>query len=181
MMPAMAAAFVDAPHHLTIDRPAGAAVSRTLTGRSLMASGWRLMWDGATPGRGDDVVRFTMRTRPADGPGVVDEMVQIGVGGAGSARDCLIRGLRGGGGRALPDRTIAGRRWTAWTNGDAGMSQAIRATNFRTVVNGACYAFDRVTYSAAAAPPPRRNAPPQAVAAARMDAILATIKIGRRR
>jgi len=176
MMPAMAAAFVDAPHHLTIDRPAGAAVSRTLTGRSLMASGWRLMWDGATPGRGDDVVRFTMRTRPADGPGVVDEMVQIGVGGAGSARDCLVRGLRGGGGRALPDRTIAGRRWTAWTNGDAGMSQQVRAIDLRTVHRGRCYAVARISYVVTAMATPR-GLPPQARGAAAMDRALASIRL----
>lgn len=176
MMPAMAAAFVDAPHHLTIDRPAGAAVSRTLTGRSLMASGWRLMWDGATPGRGDDVVRFTIRTRPADGPGVVDEMVQIGVGGAGSARDCLVRGLRGGGGRALPDRTIAGRRWTAWANGDAGMSQQVRAIDLRTVHCGRCYAVARISYAVTAMATPR-GLPPQGRGAAAMDRALASIRL----
>jgi hypothetical protein len=49
------------------------------------------------------------------------------------------------------------------------------------VVNGTCYTIDRVTYVVKAAASPARNAPAQAIAAARMDAIVATIKVGRRR
>ena len=63
----MLAAFVAAPYHLMIDRPAGAAMSRRLTGRALMTPGWRLRWDGTAAGPGDDVARFTIRARPADG------------------------------------------------------------------------------------------------------------------
>ena len=176
MILTMLAAFVAAPYHLTIDRPAGATASRSLTGRSLMASGWRLMWDGRPAGPGDDVVRFTIRARPADGIGVVDEMVQVGVGGAGSARDCLTRGLRGGSGRALPDRMIGGRRWSVWRNGDAGMSQQISATDLRTVYRGRCYAVARIGYAVKAMDTPR-GLPSQARAAATMDRALASIRL----
>jgi len=170
------AAFTAAPHHLTIDRPVGATVSRTLTGRSLMASGWRLMWDGKNAGPGDDVVRFTIRTRPADGVGVVDEMVQVGVGRTGSERDCLTRGLRGGGGRALPDRIIGGRRWTAWSNSDAGMSQQVQAIDLRTVHRGRCYAVARIAYAVKAMAAPR-GLPPQSRGAAAMDRALASLRL----
>ena len=76
---------------------------------------------------------------------------------------------------------LGGHRWTVYASGDAGMSQQVSATNLRSVINGACYAIDRVTYAVKAAPPAGRNAPTQVVAAARMDAILATIKVGTRR
>ena len=170
------AAFTAAPHHLTIDRPPGATVSRSLTGRSLMASGWRLMWDGKNAGPGDDVVRFTIRSRPADGVGVVDEMVQVGVGGAGSARDCLTRGLRGGSGRALPDRIIGGRRWSVWSNSDAGMSQQVQAIDLRAVHRGRCYAVARITYAVKAMETPR-GLPPQNRGAAAMDRALAGLRL----
>lgn len=170
------AAFVSVPHHLTIDPPAGSAVTRTLAGRALMASGWRLMWDGGAAGPGDDVVRFTIRTRPADGIGVVDEMVQLGVGGTGSRRDCLTRGLRGGDAHRLPDRIIAGRRWTAWANADAGMSQQVRATDLRTVYRGRCYAAARISYAVKAMDPPS-GLPPQMRGAAAIDRALASIRL----
>ncbi len=172
----MLAAFTSASHHLTIDPPAGATLSRTLAGRSLMAAGWRLMWDGSAAGPGDAVARFTIRARPADGVGTVDEMVQIGVGGAGSARDCLTRGLHGGDARRLPDRRINGRRWAVWANGDAGMSQQIAATDLRTVWRGRCYAVARLRYAVKAtdAPP---GLPPQPHAAAAMDRALASLRL----
>ena len=46
---------------------------------------------------------------------------------------------------------LGGHRWTVYTNGDAGMSQQVNATNLRTVVDGTCYAIDRVTYAVKAA------------------------------
>ena len=61
------------------------------------------------------------------------------------------------------------------------MSQQVRALTLRSVIGGTCYAVDRITYAAKAGSPPPRNAPTQAVAAARMDAILKSVKVGRRR
>jgi hypothetical protein len=172
----MLAAFVAGPQHLTIDPPAGATLSRRLTGRSLMAAGWRLSWDGSAAGPGTEVARFTRRARPADGVGTVDEMVQIGVGGPGSARDCLTRGLNGDDARRLPDRTINGRRWAVWTNGDAGMSQQITATDLRTVWRVRCYAVARISYAAKATDTPP-GLPPQAQAATVMDRALASLRL----
>jgi hypothetical protein len=176
MIAAMLAAFVSVPHHLTIDRPAGATMTRTLAGRALMTSGWRLMWDGAAAGPGNDIVRFTIRTRPTDGIGVVDEMVQAGVGGPGSARDCLTWGLRGGDGKPLTDRIIAGRRWKAWANADAGMSQQVQAIDLRTVHRNRCYAVTRISYAVkamAAAP----GLPPRSQGAAAIDRAVASLRL----
>jgi hypothetical protein len=108
-------------------------------------------------------------------------MVQVGFSrSAAVVATCGTAGLKSGSGRRLPNRMLGGHRWTVSANGDAGMSQQVNATNLRTVVDGTCYAVDRVTYAVKAAAP-ARNAPTQAVAAAQMDAIVATIKIGRRR
>lgn len=171
-----AATFASGAGHLRLDRPTGAQMSRTLDGRSLMAAGWRLMWDGKPAGPGDDIVRFTIRARPTDGVGVIDEMLQIGVGQPGSARDCLTRGLRGGSARKLPDRLINGRRWTAWSNGDAGMSQQITATDLRSVYRNRCYAVARIGYAVKAMDTPR-SLPAQTWAAAAMDRTLTTLQL----
>jgi len=176
MILTMLAAFVSTPQHLTIELPAGATRSRRLTGRSLMAAGWRLSWDGSAAGPGNDVARFTLRARPADGVGTVDEIVQIGVGGPGSARDCLTHGLNGGDAKRLPDRTINGRRWAAWANSDAGMSQQITATDLRTVWRRRCYAVARISYAVKATDTPP-GLPPQAQAAAAMDRALASLRL----
>ena len=171
-----AAVFASPADHVRIDRPAGAEVSRDLGGRPLMTGGWRLVWSGMPVGPGRGVVRFTIRAAPADGVGTVEEMLQIGVGGAGTARDCASYGIASGDERRLPDRVINGRRWTAWANGDAGMSQQVSATELRAVHRGRCYAVERIRYAAKAgdAVP---GLPPQARAAAAMDRALASLKL----
>jgi hypothetical protein len=156
--------------------------TRNFAGRPLMNSGWRQVWDGSPVGRGVGIVRFWQVAKPSDGQGQVTEIVQVGFSrSAAVVATCGTAGLKSGNGRRLPDRMIGGHRWTVYSNGDAGMSQQVRATNLRTVVNGTCYTIDRVTYSVKAAGPPARNAPAQAIAAARMDAIVATVKVGGRR
>ena len=174
--------FVGGGGRVRLSHPAALNPTRTFSGRALMTGGWRLMWDGTPVGRGVGVARFWQVAKPTNGPGQVIEMVQIGY-----SRDpavvarCGTDGAKSGSGRRLPDRMLGGHRWTAYTNGDGGMSQSVAAIDLRTVVEGACYAVDRVTYAIKAASPPPRTAPMQAVAAARMDAILATIHVGRRR
>ena len=156
--------------------------TRNFAGRSLLNSGWRQMWDGAPVGRGVGIVRFWEVARPADGQGQVTELIQVGFSrSAPVVATCGTAGMLSGSAKRLPNRMLGGHRWTVYTNGDAGMSQQVNATNFRSVINGACYAIDRVTYAVKAAAQAGRNAPTQAIAAARMDAILATIKIGGRR
>ena len=86
--------------------------------------------------------------------------------------------MKGAIAKRLPNSVLNGHRWTVWRGGDAGMNQQSVATNWRTVVNGACYAIDRVTYRVRAAGPLPRTAPSQAAAAARMDAILASVRVG---
>jgi hypothetical protein len=174
--------FVGAGGTVRLSYPSSVSPTRNFAGRALMNSGWRQMWDGTPTGRGVGVVRFWQVAKPRDGQGQVTEMVQVGFSrSAKVVARCGTDGMVSGSGRRLPDRMLGGHRWTVYFNGDAGMNQQVRATNLRSVINGACYAIDRVTYSVKAASPPARTAPTQAVASARMDAILATIKVGRRR
>ncbi len=174
--------FIGAGGRVRLSHPANLNPTRTFSGRALMTGGWRLMWDGTPPGRGVGVARFWQVAKPRDGVGQVIEMVQIGFSrNAAVVARCGTAGAKGANGRRLPDRMLGGHRWTAYSNGDAGMSQSISATDLRTVVEGTCYAVDRVTYSIKAGSAPSRTAPTQAIAAANMNAILATIHVGRRR
>lgn len=176
---AAAAAFADPASGVRLERPRWATVSRTLDGRSLMTGGWRLMWDGAAAGPGDGVVRLTIDARPARGPGVVSEMLQVGYGGGTRAvATCFSQGL--GDGTRLPDRVIGGRRWAAWRHGDAGMSQQIDAIDLRTVYAGRCYAAARISYAVRAADAPR-GLPAQTYAAAALDRALASLRLTRPR
>ena len=172
--------YVGAGGLVRLTYPAGVTPGRDFHGMSLMSEGWRLSWDGAPVGPGTGVVRLSDHARPTSGPGTVDEMVQIGMSrDPGVVAHCGTTGALGDGGRRLPNRMLGGHRWTAYANGDAGMSQQITATDLRTVVDGVCYAIDRVTYRVAAADALPRSAPTQAAAAARMDAILASVQVGR--
>lgn len=158
--------------------PAGLTPSRDFAGRAMMSGGWRVMWDGLPPGPGQGIARFQILARPTDRVGQVTEMVQIGMSRAPEVvATCGTGGLKGAITRRLPNRMLGGHRWTVWRGGDAGMSQQSAATDWRTVVNGTCYAIDRVTYRVRAAEPLPRAALSQAFAAARIDAILASVRV----
>ena len=173
-------AYVGAGGLVRLTYPAGLTPSRDFHGMSLMSAGWRLSWDGVPVGPGTGIVRFAEQARPTSGPGIVNEMVQIGLSrDPGVVAHCGTTGALGDDGKRLPNRMLGGHRWTAYTNGDAGMSQGIVATDLRTVVDGVCYAIDRVSYSVTAADPLPRSAPAQVAAAARMEAILASVRVGR--
>lgn len=175
-------AFASRDGLVRLSYPAGLSPGHDFAGRPLMTGGWRLMWDGSSVGRGKGVVRFAEDARPRDGIGRVTEMVQVGRSrDAAVVARCGTAGAAGGSARRLPNRMLGGHRWTVWTNGDAGMSQQVAATDLRTVVDGTCYAIDRITYAVKAADPLPRGAPAQAMAAARMNAILASIRVGRAR
>lgn len=162
--------------------PAALTPGRDFGGRPLMPAGWRLAWDGAAVGPGTGVVRFAQDARPASGPGYVTELVQVGMSRDPSVvAHCGTTGTIGGSGKRLPDRMLGGHRWTVYRNGDAGMSQGIVATDLRTVVDGNCYAIDRASYSVTAAAALPGRAPTQAVAAARIDAIMASVRVGQAR
>jgi hypothetical protein len=163
-------------------RPPAAAVS-TLNDAvgSLMSPGWRLVWNGdPTPGR--LVARFSLRVT-ADAPQTNrTEYLQIGVGrGRKAARGCLSDGLESGSGARQADRVINGRRYAVWTNGDAGMSQQIAATDLRTVVGGACYAVERFSYGDSASDPDPAVTLPQKRGAAMLDRSLASLRLGARK
>lgn len=174
--------FVGAGGAVRLSYPASLTPGRDFGGRALMTGGWRLVWDATPVGPGTGIVRFAQTARPTKGMGQVTELVQIGVSrDAGVVARCGSSGLRSGSGGRLPNRMLGGHRWTVYRNGDAGMSQSIAATDFRSVVDGACYAIERVTYRVSAAEALPRTAPTQAAAAMRIDAILASIRVGRRR
>lgn len=173
-------AYVGAGGLVRLTYPAGLRPTTDFSGKSLMTRGWRLSWDGTPVGTGTGVVRFAQDARAADGQGFATELVQVGLSrDAGVVAQCGTAGTSGPNVRRLPNRMLGGHRWTVWSNGDAGMSQQITATDLRTVVNGTCYAIERVSYAVKAAPPLPANAPTQAAAAARMDAILASVRLGR--
>ncbi len=174
--------FLGAGGMVRLSHASSLTPTRNFAGRALMNSGWRQMWDGTPVGRGVGIVRFWQVAKPTDGQGQVTEMIQVGFSRSTAVvATCGTAGMVSGSAKRLPNRMLGGHRWAVYSNGDAGMSQQVSATNFRSVIDGACYAIDRVTYAVKAAPPPGRNAPTQAIAAAKMDAILATVKVGRRR
>lgn len=161
LRPAIAALTVD-------DRPLGA----------LASPGWRLVWDGAkvTPGR--VLIRLVLKVAPNAPEATAIEGLQIGVGrGPGAVRSCLTYGLKGGSAVRRPDRIINGRRFAVWTNGDAGMSQRVSATDLRTVVGGACYAVERFGYGGSASSGDPLATLPQAKGADLLDAGLASLEI----
>lgn len=179
--PAMAT-FASPDGTLQLSHPFALRPGKDFAGRSLMAGGWRLMWDGKDVGRGDGLARFALLARPTQGPGDVTEMLQIGMSrDPAVVASCLDHGLDSGSGGKAGTRMINGHRWTERRNADAGMSQSIDATDLRTVSAGACYAVDRVTYRTSAAETPDAATPTQAEAAATMDAILDSIRIGQTR
>ena len=174
--------YVGAGGLVRLTYPATLTPSRDFHGMALMSAGWRLSWDGAPVGAGTGIVRFSEQARPTSGPGIVDEMVQIGMSrDARVVARCGTTGALGDSGKRQPDRMLGGHRWTAYTNGDAGMSQQITATDLRTVVGGVCYAIDRVSYLVEAVDPLAKGAPAQVAAAARMEAILASVRVGKAR
>ncbi len=159
-------------------RPAGAPLSRSeVPLGSLMAPGWRLVWGAAAPTPGRLLVRFALPVRPIGG-GSATEVLQIGVStDPATLRTCLTHGLDSGSGARRPDRTIHGIRFRVHSNGDAGMSQQIAATDLRAVVGTRCYAVDRFAYRVSARDPDPAVTLGQAQGAARLDAALASLRI----
>ena len=152
--------------------------TQDFSGRSLMRPGWRVVWNADDMGKGKGIVRFSQEARPANGPGSVTEMLQIGVSSDPKVvKSCTSYGLDSGSGAKLPDRSINGTQWTAYSNGDAGMSQQIKTTDLRTVYKSSCYAISRITYTIKAAETPPASAMSQSRAAALMDAVMNSIRL----
>lgn len=176
--PLQAYASADGQVHLL--RPAVAQVSTGAAAVGTLASpGWRLVWDGsaATPGR--VVVRLSLPVAPEGAQTRRTEYLQVGLSRETAAvRGCLTAGLKGPSGAHMPDRKIDGRRFSVWSNGDAGMSQQIAATDLRTVVDGACYAVERFSYGDTASPRDGSITLSQAQGAAMMDRALASLQLG---
>ena len=133
--------------------PAALTPTQDFSGTYFTPEGWRAMFDGMPVGPGKGLVRFTAKSVSAgDVPRIATDMLQIGVSkDAAVLADCLTRGLQSGNGSKLPDRTIGGVRFTAWSNGDAGMSHQLSSIDLRAVHDGQCIAIDRLTSSVPAA------------------------------
>ena len=162
-------------------RPATASVSTADTAvGALMSPGWRLAWDGAPASPGRMVVRLSLAVVPPPPQTRASEYLQVGVSRDRAAvRACLTAGLKGPSGGRRPDRVIAGRRFAVWTNGDAGMSQQISATDLRAVADGACYAVERFGYGDTASARDATVTLTQARGAAMLDQALASLQLGR--
>lgn len=146
---------------------------------SLMTAGWRLIWAGENATPGHVVVRLALKVRPPAPEKTATEVFQVGVSrDPGTVRSCLTYGPDGGSGRRQPDRVINGLRYAAWTNGDAGMSQRIAATELRTVVAGTCYAVVRFSYAESASDGDPSVTLLQARGASDLDATLDSLRIG---
>ena len=149
---------------------------------SLMTPGWRLIWAGEKTTPGHVVVRLALKVRPPAPEKTATEVFLVGVSrDPGTVRSCLNYGLDGGSGRRQPDRVINGLRYAVWTNGDAGMSQRIAATDLRTMAAGACYAVVRFSYAESASDGDPSVTLPRARGASDLDATLASLRIGRGR
>lgn len=148
-------AWVSADGQLRLQVP---SITRLTTSEAplgaLMTRGWRLVWDGRTDAPGRVFIRLTIPVVPASGQGRETELLEVGVGvGPAVLRSCLRFGLDGPNVRRLPDRTINGTCFSAWSNSDGGMSQAIVATDLRAVLHGRCDAVERLSYAEEAADP----------------------------
>ncbi len=161
-------------------RPVAALPTRSGTPLgALMSPGWRLSWDGTAPGPGQVIVRLVLAVQPDAPRTSAREVLQVGVShDAAVRRGCATAGLGGGSARRQPDRVINGRRFTVWSNGDAGMSQSIAATDLRTVIGDACYAVERFAYADSASDRDPAITLSQADGAARLDAALASLRLG---
>ena len=164
--------FLSKDGDVQLQQPPGAQRSMEFQGRALMQSGWRMIWDGKQVGEGQGIVRLTLPARAADGS-ALSEVLQLG-----ASRDpevvatCLHYGLQAGNGMRLSPATINGHAWTVYSGSDAGMSQSIKATNYRLVFEQTCYAMDRISYAVRAAKA-AEDALTEAEAARLMDAALA--------
>lgn len=168
--------FVSKDGNVKLQRPAHIAPSSDFSGRTLLQRGWRVIWDGSAVGEGQGIVRLTLPARAADGS-AVSETLQIG-----ASRDpdvvasCLTYGLVSGSGMRLPTTTIGNHDWTTYSSSDAGMSQSVKAVNYRLVHDGQCYAMDRISYAVRAAKA-GEDAPAETDAVKTMDDVLSSVEI----
>jgi len=168
--------YVSKEGDIRLQRPARVAPSNDFSGRALLQRGWRVVWDGSDVGEGQGVVRLTLPGRAGDGS-AVSEVVQIGRSQHPDVvASCLTYGLASGNGVRMPVTKINHRAWTTYTSGDAGMSQSIKVTNYRAVVDDTCYAMDRISYAVRAAKA-ADDAVTDVEAAQRMDATLNSVEI----
>lgn len=147
---------------------------------TLMAPGWRLLWDSATrTGPGHVVVAFAIKVKPTsktEKTGV--EALQVSESNDPAVvATCLSYGLTASANRP-PDQVIDGLTFTTYGNGDAGMSQHIGAVDLRAVRNGVCYAVERIHAGESASGGDPMATLPERQGAAELDAIMNSLQFG---
>lgn len=101
-----------------------------------------------------EILSYT-RTSDTDYPRYFDALVRLGVSRDKEAlRACE---KAGNGEVALGERTIGDVAWHAFAYSDAGMMKYVRATSYRTVHNGACYALEEIVAGSSYRDEPNAN------------------------
>ncbi len=163
-----------------IDHPSTVPPSGTsVVGNYFFGNGWRVFWIGPDPypKAGRVIVSFGMRARPSEPHESARELLQIGVShNPRVIATCLHAGMQTHENTRLPDETINGVTYAAYSNFDQAMSQGATTLDLRAVIGGACYTIDRITETANSDPDPNLTLT-QSQAAAELDAMLATLRI----
>lgn len=144
-------------------------------GFTFAAGGWRLAWAEPDAGPGKTLLAVQGFSGSGDGR-LLQGGVRVGEStDPASVGNCLTYGLTAGDPQPMPDQQIDGVTFHVTRNSDAGMSQQLRTTSYRTVLNGNCIAIDRYTY-ASPRPIPEGAPNPEDIAQA-LDAAVASIRI----
>jgi hypothetical protein len=166
--------------HVRLDHPSSIGPTGTsVVGNYFFGRGWRVFWNGPDPyaKAGRVVVAFGVKALPSRAHASARELLQIGIShNPRVIASCTTAGMQPGQDARLPDQTINGLTFAAYSNSDAAMSQGTTTLDLRAVVGGACYTVDRITETADSDPDPSVTLK-QSQAAAELDAMLATLRI----
>ncbi len=166
--------------HVRIDHPSSIGPSgETVVGNYFFPRGWRVYWIGPDPyaSAGRVIVSFGVKALPSQSHTSARELLQIGISHDRRViATCVRAGMQPGEDARLPDQTINGITFAAYSNSDQSMSQGTSTLDLRAVVGGACYAVDRISETAGSDPDPSITLK-QSRAAAELDAMVASLHI----
>lgn len=119
--------------------PERAVVSESFKNTHLLST-----WSVSSDLPGTPLIEILSYTRASETsyPRYYDALVRVGVSrDQAAARTCI---EPHNGEVAADERTIGDVVWSGFSYGDAGMMKYVRATSYRTVHNGACYALEEI-------------------------------------
>lgn len=138
------AIYTNGPYGFSVFYPENAAVHYTFDTEYHLGSAWRANALPDTEGAPIvEIVPYAVSSNDSY-PRYFNAMVRVG---ASSAPDELTRCEKAGaeqGETALPDVSIGGRAWKAFSFQDAGMMQYVRGVSYRTIYEGKCIALEKV-------------------------------------